>query len=108
MIAGHANKQMERKMPAYIIGIRESVHDPEEMKLYGEKTLPTLAGYDPKFLAVYGKFKALENIDGDGAVIIEFATFEEAEAWYNSPAYREAMQHRHRGAKYRIFLTDGT
>ena len=43
----------------------------------------------------------------DGSVILSFPTFEEAKAWYNSPAYTEARQHRHLGADYRCFITEG-
>jgi uncharacterized protein (DUF1330 family) len=43
----------------------------------------------------------------EGVVILEFATFEEAEAWYDSPAYQAAVVHRLRGAKYRTFIVQG-
>jgi uncharacterized protein (DUF1330 family) len=44
----------------------------------------------------------------EGAVILAFPTFEEAEAWYDSPAYQDAVQHRFRGAKYQTFIVQGT
>ena len=31
----------------------------------------------------------------------------EAKAWYDSPAYREAREHRFRGADYRAILFEG-
>ncbi|WP_421141044.1 DUF1330 domain-containing protein [Pseudomonas sp. NFX15] len=31
-----------------------------------------------------------------------------AGAWYDSPAYQEARQHRRRGAKFRILLVEGS
>jgi Domain of unknown function (DUF1330) len=43
----------------------------------------------------------------EGAVILAFPTFEEAEAWYDSPAYQDAVQHRFRGAKYQTFIIQG-
>jgi uncharacterized protein (DUF1330 family) len=30
-----------------------------------------------------------------------------AKAWYDSPAYQDAKQHRLRGADFRILLTEG-
>ncbi|WP_446718995.1 DUF1330 domain-containing protein [Halomonas sp. SH5A2] len=30
-----------------------------------------------------------------------------ARAWYESPAYQEARQHRFQGADYRVFIVDG-
>jgi hypothetical protein len=35
--------------------------------------------------ASYGSFRMLEGAPIEGAVILEFPTFEEAEAWYDSP-----------------------
>jgi uncharacterized protein (DUF1330 family) len=33
----------------------------------------------------------------EGVVILEFPTFEEAKAWYDSPAYRKVREHRYKG-----------
>jgi Domain of unknown function (DUF1330) len=30
-----------------------------------------------------------------------------AKAWYNSPAYREAREHRFKGAEYRVVIVQG-
>jgi hypothetical protein len=38
---------------------------------------------------------------------LEFPTFEEAEAWYDSPAYRVAVVRRFRGARFRTFILQG-
>jgi uncharacterized protein (DUF1330 family) len=92
-------------MPAYFIAIRESIHDPEEMKLYREKAREHVAGLQVR--AAYGKVRLLEGEPLEGTVIIEFPTFEAAEAWYDSPGYQQAAVHRMRGAKYRTFITDG-
>ena len=40
-------------------------------------------------------------------VIASFPGFEEAKAWYDSPAFREARQHRSKGAEYRAVLVEG-
>jgi uncharacterized protein (DUF1330 family) len=32
---------------------------------------------------------------------------EAARAWYNSPAYTAARQHRFKAGDYRVFLTEG-
>ena len=40
-------------------------------------------------------------------VIASFPSFEEAKAWYESPAYREAREHRFRGADYRAVIVEG-
>ncbi len=43
----------------------------------------------------------------EGVVILQFPTFEEAKAWYDSPAYREAREHRFAGADYRAVIVEG-
>jgi len=43
----------------------------------------------------------------EGMVILEFPTIEAAKAWYNSPAYREAREHRFKGAEYRAVIVQG-
>ena len=37
-------------------------------------------------------------------VILEFPTFDEAKAWYDSPAYRKVREHRYKGADYRAII----
>ncbi len=94
-------------MPAYFVAIRDSITSQEEFKLYQEKVPSTLEGHDVRFHAAYGDFQMMEGEPIEGAVILEFPTFEEAEAWYNSPLYQDALQHRLRGAKYRTFIIKG-
>ena len=43
----------------------------------------------------------------DGAVILEFPDLAEAHAWYDSPIYQDALQHRLKGADYRVFVIEG-
>ena len=94
-------------MAAYIIFTRERLRDAGEMATYGEKAGATLAGHTAKPLAFYGRHETLEGAPIDGAVVIEFPTLEAAKAWYESPAYTEARQHRFAGADYRAFITEG-
>jgi hypothetical protein len=55
----------------------------------------------------YGRLRMTEVEPFEGAAILEVPTFEEAEAWYDSPAYQAAVVHRFRGAKYRTFIVQG-
>ncbi|RZM31916.1 MAG: DUF1330 domain-containing protein, partial [Sphingomonas sp.] len=53
---------------------------------------------------------AVETLEGpavEGAVILEFPDVAEAHAWYDSPAYQDALQHRLKGADYRVFVIEG-
>jgi len=68
---------------------------------------PTLAGHPVTVLAAYGRQKVLEGSEVEGVVILEFPSFDEAKAWYDSPAYREVREHRFRGAHYRAVIVEG-
>jgi uncharacterized protein (DUF1330 family) len=94
-------------MAAYAIFIRESTRNPAEMKIYGDKAGKTLAGHPVKVLAAYGKQETLEGTPFEGTVILEFPTLAAAKAWYDSPAYSEAREHRFKGSDYRAFIVEG-
>jgi uncharacterized protein (DUF1330 family) len=94
-------------MPVYGIFIRETTRDRSELEAYTPLAAASMAGHAIKVLAAYGHQEVLEGPDMEGVVIVEFPTLEEAKAWYESPAYREAREHRFRGADYRAVLVEG-
>lgn len=94
-------------MAAYIVFTREKTLDRSEMEAYWAKVPPTLDGRPIKVLAAYGRHVTLEGPEVEGVVIAEFPTLEEARAWYDSPAYQEAAEHRSRGAIYRGLIVEG-
>jgi uncharacterized protein (DUF1330 family) len=94
-------------MTAYVVFIRDSIKDAEEMATYGKKAADARGDHKITPLAFYGAVETLEGPAADGVVIIAFPTMDEAKAWYNSPAYQEALQHRLAGADYRVILTQG-
>ncbi len=94
--------------PAYIVFTREKTLDQAELELYWKKVPPTLEGHPMKVLSGYGPHEVLEGDGTEGIVIAEFPSMEAAKAWYNSPAYREAREHRFKGAVYRGILVEAT
>lgn len=95
-------------MPAYMIFIREQTLDRAELEAYWSKVASTLDGVPIKVLSAYGPHTTLEGPDVEGVVIAEFPSVEAARQWYDSPAYQEAANHRHRGAIYRGLIVEGT
>ncbi|MDU7524858.1 MAG: DUF1330 domain-containing protein [Roseomonas mucosa] len=87
--------------------IRDSTVDAGELALYQQKAPAARAGHDLTPLAFYGAFEVLEGAPIEGAVILRFPNIEAARAWYDSPAYREALPHRLRGAESRAFIIEG-
>lgn len=94
-------------MSAYVVFVRDRITDPEEFATYGKMAPPAAEGREMKPLAFYGAVKTLEGAAVDGSVILEFPTMEAAQAWYDSPLYQEAVQHRFKGADYRVFIVEG-
>jgi len=94
-------------MAAYAVFIRESIRDQAELDTYGPKAAASLAGHEFNILAAYGGHEVLEGPPVDGVVIVQFPSMEAAKAWYDSPAYREAREHRFRGASYRAVIVNG-
>ena len=94
-------------MAAYIVFMRDRMRDREEFGKYMEAVPPTLEGHPVRPLALYGAIETLEGPPIEGAVIAEFPTLEAARAWYHSPAYQEAVKHRHKAGDYRVFLIEG-
>ena len=94
-------------MSAYLLFIREKTIDQSELEAYWAKLRATMAGHPIKVLAAYGRHVTLEGPEVEGVVVAEFPSVEEARAWYDSPAYQEAAQHRLRGAVYRGLIVEG-
>ena len=94
-------------MPAYVIAIMKSQTNADEMAAYVKKAGPSLAGVPVKRLSIYGKHEVLEGEEVEGVVMLEFPTFAEAKAWYDSPAYTDARSHRLKGADFHFMIVDG-
>jgi uncharacterized protein (DUF1330 family) len=94
-------------MSAYVVMIRERTINPAEMEIYTTQAPLAREGHPVRPIARYGELKILEGDAIEGCLIHRFPTIEDAEKWYFSPCYQEAMQHRLEGAQYRIFIVDG-
>lgn len=93
--------------PAYVILVRDRMIDAEEFAVYGQKAREARGGHAVTPLAFYGRQEVLEGPQVEGAVILRFPSFAEAQAWYHSPAYQAALQHRLKGAEYRVMIVEG-
>lgn len=94
-------------MSAYVIFIRDNTLDEQEMVRYADKAAGAADGHPLTPLAFYGAVETLEGDAAEGVVILEFPDMAAAKAWYHSPAYQAARQHRLKGANYRVILTEG-
>lgn len=95
-------------MATYMIFIREGeVHDPEEMALYQSANRENMDKFQLQPLVVYGSMEILEGKEADGVVVLQFADADAARAWYYSPEYQAASEHRKLAADYRVIMVEG-
>ena len=97
----------EKNMPAYMVFTRERMRDEKEYEIYKQKNRIAMAGRPIKRDVLYGKYEVLEGAEVQGVVILEFPTVSDAKAYYDSPAYREAREHRFKAADYRVLIVEG-
>lgn len=95
-------------MSAYVVFIRENTTDPAEMQQYAQLAPAARTGHDITRVAFYGRLEVMEGPSAEGVAILRFPDMAAARAWYDSPAYQEARQHRLRGANYRMLLVEGS
>ncbi|MDA1117653.1 MAG: DUF1330 domain-containing protein [Proteobacteria bacterium] len=85
-------------MPAYWLA-RSKINDPVEYKKYTDRVPGILARHHGKVLARGGRFQIMEGPDKfQRFVVIEFPSFEQAVACFESSEYREAAAFRRAGA----------
>lgn len=94
-------------MSAYVVMMREKTTDTEQMRIYAEQAPLARDGHTITPIVKYGTLQVLEGPAFEGCLIHRFPSMQQAENWYRSSSYQEAMQHRHQGADYRVFIVDG-
>ena len=81
-------------MPAYWLA-RALINEPVAYKLYTDQVPAIIAKYGGKVLARGGKFQIMEGPEKFARfVVIEFPSFEEGVACFQSPEYDAAARHR--------------
>ena len=94
-------------MAAYLV-FHNRVHDAEAMQEYVAKALETFGPYNPELLVAD---ESSTVIEGDTpyprTVMLKFDSRDTAMAWYNSPAYQEALPLRLAASEGFAVLVDG-
>jgi uncharacterized protein (DUF1330 family) len=92
-------------MSVYFI-VQEAITDPAAMAQYGEKA--RAASMTGKVIAVDAAQQVIEgDWHGDRTVVIEFPDEAAFRAWYDSPAYQEALKIRLAASDSRSALVKG-
>ncbi|WP_425039903.1 DUF1330 domain-containing protein [Primorskyibacter sp. S187A] len=90
----------------YIIG-HVSVHDADGYAPYSAINNEILPRFGGRFLARGGTSKLLEGGEHPRHVIIEFPSYEDALAFYNSPEYQDNLKTRQANADSVIMVVEG-
>ena len=85
-------------MPAYWIA-RATIVDPVAYKKYTDRVPPIISRYGGRILARGGRYRIMEGPEQfERHIVIEFPSFEQAVACFESPEYVEAAAFRRAGA----------
>jgi uncharacterized protein (DUF1330 family) len=96
----------QAKPPAYLV-IEIDVTNPDLYKQYLAKNAPLTAQFGGRFIARGGRVDAFAGDPPKRAVIAIFDNIEKAQAFRDSPEYRELIPLRDQAAKYRAYITEG-
>ena len=77
-------------MKGYIVCVYKSISSEEKLKDYALKARAAVEKYEGKFLIRGGKTKTNEGEDSPRTVVLEFASYDEANLFYNSKEYQDA------------------
>lgn len=93
-------------MPKGYVILTEAINDPGGMRAYGRAAGAAMGNV--KILAVDTKPQLLEGEwHGHQTVVLEFDSVEDAQAWYDSDAYRAARKLRQAAADCNAVIISG-
>ena len=93
-------------MVAYWLA-RVTVTDSEAYAEYAKRATTAIESHGGKFLARGGRSTTLEGEDFPRTVVVEFPSFDQAVACYNSPAYQEAKACQEGAAVRNLSIVEG-
>jgi uncharacterized protein (DUF1330 family) len=93
-------------MKAYWIA-HVTVQAPDQYQLYAEAAPEAFGKYNARILARGGRCQQLEGDGRPRNVVIEFDSFEDAVACYNSPEYQAAKAKRQGAGQADIVIVEG-
>lgn len=96
----------QTQRPAYYISEFE-LADPEGIKPHSEQVEATFAPFTGRYLVRGGDTASLEGDQPKRIVMIAFDSMAQAQAWYDSPAYRAIRPIRLQSAKSRVYIVEG-
>ena len=87
--------------------VHVTVKDPEGYKQYIAANAAPLAKYGARFLVRGGKHETRKGEEQQRHVVLEFESFEQAKACYDSPEYQAAARIRDAYADVAVVIVEG-
>ncbi|MEM9965508.1 MAG: DUF1330 domain-containing protein [Asticcacaulis sp.] len=94
-------------MPKGYIIAQSRVTDPESFAKYVEGTKPAAEKHGMRPVARGGRSQVLEGRGHARVTVLEFDSYEDALAYYNSPEYQAAREHRLNAAEFDMVVVEG-
>ena len=106
-LVGGAWAQSTTTKKAYLL-VQADVTNPEQYAAYAKLTPATIEKHGGKFLARAGRSVTLEGVKAPARIVLlEFPSFEAAQAWYNSAEYTALKKMRAGAATMQGVLVEG-
>ncbi|NVK30858.1 MAG: DUF1330 domain-containing protein [Gammaproteobacteria bacterium] len=93
-------------MPAYCI-VRVDVSNPEQYAKYAELARPAVEAYGGEFLARGGQTIVKEGVARERNVIIRFESMAQANAFYESAEYQQALSFAEGASTREYIIVEG-
>ena len=87
--------------------VHVAVDDPETYDRYRQAVPAALAAYGGRFLVRAGTSDPREGSLNPRTVVVEFPSYADARACYDSPAYREALAIRRSASQAQLVIVEG-
>ena len=94
------------KPHAYVLAETE-VTDPSAFKTYGEGTAAIVPKAGGKFTVNGGRTFVINGAAPKRLAVIEWDSFEQAQAFYQSDSYQKLVPYRDKGSNFRAVLVEG-
>ena len=105
--AAYAQAQATRAAaPAYYVSEFE-LTNPEGIRPYSAEVESTFTPFGGRYAVRGGKVNSLEGEATKRIVMIAFPSLGQAQAWYDSPAYRAIRPIRQQSATTKAFIVEG-
>jgi uncharacterized protein (DUF1330 family) len=96
----------QAKPPAYTVAEFE-VTDPATFQKYGEATRSSIPAAGGRVIVRGGKTVVVNGAAPKSVVLIQWDSLEKAQAFFESPSYKELIPTRDRSSNFRAFLIEG-